>query len=134
MAPMRVLVLLVTLGAIAAAHAQPAFRGASSGSAGPPYVGAGTASAAGNACGTSLTPSTPVGTVGDLLIALATASDSSNLTPSAGWNTLLSVNPTVDHRARILWRFADGSGADVLTIGRSGTCNVAIAQMARFSG
>jgi hypothetical protein len=134
MAPMRVLVLLVTLGAIAAAHAQPAFRGASSGSAGPQYVGAGTASAAGNACGTSLAPSTPAGAVGDLLVALATAADASTLTPSAGWSTLLSVSPAVDHQARIYWRFANGSASDTLTIGRAGVCNVAIAQIARFSG
>jgi len=134
MAPMRVLVLLATLGMAIAAHAQPVHRGSSSAAAGPQFVAAGTASVGGNACGTSLTPSTPAGNAGDLLIALATTGDSSNLTPSAGWSTLLTVNPAADHRARIYWRFADGSGGDTLVIGRSGVCNVGIAQMARFRG
>src|SRR3954464_88510 len=134
MAPMRVVVLIATLGVFAAAHAQPTHRGSSSATAGPQFVAAGNASAAGNACGTSLTPTTPAGNIGDLLVALATASDSSNLNPSAGWSTLLAANPAVDHRARIFWRFADGSGSDALTIGRGGVCNVAIAQMARFRG
>jgi len=114
------------------ALAQPAFRAAASASVtGVAYVASGTASVSGN-CGTGVAPSTPAGETGNLLVALYSSSDSSGATPSAGWNTLLASNPVADHTARIFWRIADGSGSDSLTVTRSGTCNVAIGQIARF--
>jgi len=96
------------------------------------YIGAGSSDAA-NGC-TTISPGTPGGASGDLLIALLSSGDSATITPSAGWNTYLADNPVGNLTSRIYWRFADGSAQDALTVTKSGTCNVMIGQVARFRG
>jgi len=127
---------LVLLAVAAPAQAQIDVRAASSAATTGDivYVGSGGADNA-NGCSRSISPSTPAGSSGDLLIALVSSDDSATLTPSTGWNTLLSSNPTATHTAAIYWRFADGSANDNLTVSKgTGTCNVMIGRMARFQG
>lgn len=128
-----VVLLLCAAGAVA----QPAFRSASSlGSDGNiQYVASGNPAAA-NGC-TTVSPTTPAGLGGDLLVAVVASGDSPNLAPSAGWNTLLASNPVANLTSRIYWRFADGSANDGLTVTKTNAgsgCNVMIGRMARFRG
>jgi len=91
-----------------------------------------------NGCGggnNTISPPTPGGAVGEFLLALVVSGDSTTLTPSVGWNTLLADNPQGSLTSRIYWRIASGTGNDNLTVTKTGSgCNVMTGQLARFSG
>ncbi len=136
--------LIVSASMAATAHAQIAFRAASSGALAAATItlrGAGAAAevnpAATGACaGTQfITPAIPAGSNGDLLVAVVHNRDGATLTPSgAAWNTLHS-DDQANHRTRVYWRLA--TGADTLTVTKTGTCTVngvMIGQVARYNG
>ena len=103
------------------------------------YVGTGTADSQ-NGCG-SITPSTPGGSNGDILIALVIAKESStSIAFPAGWNAYFAGtypgNPPNNNQMQrfIYWRIADGTANDSFTVTQSGNCSNIGGQIARFSG
>ncbi|MDP2810856.1 MAG: hypothetical protein Q8O34_11975 [Rhodocyclaceae bacterium] len=100
------------------------------------HVGAGAAVTRDAGCPRSVSPASPAGNVGDLLIALAVArEESATVVASAGWTALYSGNYAgQEFRVYMFHRIADGSGADTLTVTESGTCGSLAARVARFRG
>ncbi len=130
----RIAGLLAALALSFGAHAQVAFRAATSAAVPAAstiqFQGQG-AAASRNGCGTIL-PSLPGGTAaGDLLIAVVASGDDSTISMS-GWNTFYNNIGAVNQAAALFWRVA--TGGDPTTITQSGNCNVIIGQIARFTG
>lgn len=128
------LLALAALLATTGAHAQIAFRAATSASvAGPStivYQGQGNAASRGN-CGT-INPTLPAGTAaGNLLVALVSSGAQPTLTMN-GWNLLFFNVGAANHSAAIYWRIA--TGGDPTTIDQQTSCNSLIARISRFSG
>jgi MSHA biogenesis protein MshQ len=109
------------------------FRGAATAASTGSTIGYGGdgAAASRNNCG-SITPALPAGIVsGDLLIATVTSGAQPTLA-MAGWSTLFLASSTTTETAAIYWRVATGSDSNTIT--QSGTCNVLIARISRFTG
>lgn len=128
---------------IAGAGAQPAFRASSQASlaaTGNPitFVAAGAATTSDAGCPRAVTPATPAGNVGDILVALALArEDSATVTASAGWTQLYAATYAPagqEFRAFIYYRVATNTGADSITVTESGTCSSLAARVSRFRG
>ncbi len=105
----------------------------------PSHVGAGTLATRNN-CG-NITPSTPAGSVGDLLIAVATVRETNaTVTMPAGWTLYYTENHGVggnqDLEAYIFYRIADNTATDTATMtsGGTGNCRSLIGQVSRFTG
>ena len=93
-----------------------------------------------NGCG-NITPSTPAGSVGDLLIAVAAVRETNaTVTASAGWTQYYTENHgatgTQDLEGYIFYRVADGTGSDSITLtsGGAANCRSLIGQVSRFDG
>lgn len=103
------------------------------------HIGAGSFTTR-NGCG-NITPSTPAGSNGDLLIAVAAVRETNaTVTASAGWTQYYTENHGAggnqDLEAYIFYRIADGTGSDniTLTSGGAGNCRSLIGQVSRFDG
>jgi hypothetical protein len=128
------LLALAALIAATSAHAQIAFRAATSASVTGPstivYGGQGNAASRSN-CGT-INPTIPAGTVaGNLLVAVVSSGTQPTLT-MAGWNLLFFNAGANNHSAAIYWRIA--TGGDPTTIDQQNTCQSLIARISRFTG
>ena len=136
--------LILSASMAVTAHAQIAFRAASSAALEATTItlrGVGAAAevnpAATGACAATqfITPAIPAGSNGDLLVAVVHNRDGATLTPSgAAWSTLHS-DDQANHRTRVYWRLA--TATDALTVTKTGTCTangVMIGQVARYNG
>jgi hypothetical protein len=120
---------------VLSAHAQVAFRAASSATAATgtviTHVGVG-ATASRNNCG-SINPAIPAGLADDVLIALVNARENSTTVSMAGWNQAYTdTYPGQEFKVFVFWRLA--TGGDPNTVTQSGTCSSIGAQVARFRG
>ena len=138
------IILMLLLYVSGNTHAAITIRGAEQNAittipnAGINHVGTGTSDIL-NGCG-SITPTTPAGSIGDILIALVLAKESSTTIVFPGsWNSYFSATypgpPPNNNELQVFvyWRIADGSASDTFTVTQSVTCSNIAGQISRFS-